>query len=277
MKIGCMITLRKSMDLDAAFEKAASLDLNACQLSCYDIELHTVENAQKVRDASEKYGIEVTALWAGWSGPQEWNFYGGPETLGLVPKAYRFIRMKELMSASDFAELLGVSDIITHVGFLPENPNDPDFMGTVTAIRSIATYMKSKNQYFLFETGQETPVTLLRAIEEIGTNNLGINFDTANLILYGKANPVDALAILGKYVRNTHCKDGLYPTCGNELGKETPVSSGAVDFPAIIAQLKTCGYKGPLIIEREHAGEKQTDDIIHARNVLRSLLSDTAD
>ncbi len=272
MKIGLMIALRHGTDMDNEFKKAADLKLTACQISCYEVELYTKENADKILDASKKYNIEVTALWAGWSGPQAWNFYDGPELLGIVPKAYRFTRLKELFLASDFAELLGISDVVTHVGFLPENPNDPDFIGTVAALRNLVSYMKKKNQYFLFETGQETPITLVRMIEQIGLDNLGVNFDTANLIMYGKANPVDALDVLGKYVRNTHCKDGLFPTTGLELGKEVSVGTGRADFPKIIEKLKALNYNGALIIEREHAGDKQVQDIITARDILTSLL-----
>jgi len=272
MKIGLMISLRHGSDMDEKFRNAAELELSACQVSCYEVELYTKENAERIISAAKKYGISVTALWAGWSGPQEWNFYAGPETLGIVPKAYRFIRMKELLLASDFAELLGVTDIITHVGFLPENPNDPDYTGTVAAIRHLALYMKKKKQYFLFETGQETPTTLVRTIEDVGTDNLGINFDTGNLVMYGKANPVDALDVLGKYVRNVHCKDGVYPVCGKNLGKEVTFGTGKVDFPKIIEKLKAFNYTGPLIIEREHAGDKKIQDIILARDILRSLV-----
>ena len=217
--------------------------------------------------------MEITALWAGWTGPAEWNFYGGPATLGLVPPSYRFQRLKELFQASDFAEMLEVSDVITHVGFLPEYPFDPDFNGVVAALRSLANYMKAKGQNFLFETGQETPVTMLRAIEEIGTENLGVNFDTANLILYGKSNSVDALDVIGKYVRNTHCKDGNYPTCGRELGHEVPLGEGKANFPEIIRKLKELGYSGPLIIEREISGEQQIRDIARARDILKEILS----
>lgn len=273
MKIGIMIGLHKDSDLCDEFGKAVEMELCCCQLSCFDPGLYTLENAVKIKNAAARTGMEITALWAGWSGPQEWNFYGGPQTLGIVPQAYRFQRLKELFLASDFAGRLGVSDVITHVGFLPEDPNNPDFDGTVAALRSLASYMKENGQYFLFETGQETPVTMLRAIEETGTDNLGVNFDTANLILYGKANPADALDIIGRYVRNTHCKDGNYPTCGRQLGKEVRLGDGRADLPAIIAKLKLLGYRGPLTIEREITGEQQIKDIVYAREYLRKLLA----
>ena len=178
------------------------------------------------------------------------------------------------MQASDFAEKIGVDRIITHVGFLPENPDDPNFNGTVAALRHLCTYMKKKGQFFLFETGQETPVTVLRTIQAIGTDNLGINFDTANLILYGKANSLDALDTFGKYVMDTHIKDGLYPTDGMHLGKEVPAGEGKANIPAIVRRLEALGYDGPFTIEREITGEKQVADIINARDMLRGIMAE---
>ena len=136
----------------------------------------------------------------------------------------------------------------------------------------MANYVKANGQYFLFETGQETPVTLLRTIEDIGTDNLGINLDPANLILYGKANPVDALDVFGKYVRDVHAKDGLYPTDGKHLGRETPLGEGKVDFPRLIAKLREVGYDGSLTIEREISGEQQLKDILRGKALLEELI-----
>ncbi len=268
MKLGVLVPFKASTDICAEFQKLKDLQFNCCQLCCWNNALYTRENADAVRAAAEKYGIEVTALWAGWSGPKEWNFTYGPSTLGLVPAAYRGQRLKELHEASDFAQMLGVTDVITHVGFLPENPRDPDFVDTVGALRNLCRAMEAKGQYFLFETGQETPVTMLRTIEAIGTQNLGINFDTANLILYGKANSADAISVFGKYVRNTHIKDGFYPTTGNALGKQVQLGQGVADMPLIMKRLLDMGYDGPWIIEREISGPQQIADIIEGRDML---------
>ncbi len=132
--------------------------------------------------------------------------------------------------------------------------------------------MKSNGQYLLFETGQETPVALRRVIEAVGTGNLGINLDSANLILYGKANPVDALDVFGKFVRGVHAKDGLYPTDGQNLGEEVPIGQGKVDFPALIDRLKELGYSGALTIEREISGPEQIKDILEAKAFLEKLI-----
>lgn len=271
-KIGALLGYGQETDIDQAFAKFQQLGLNCCQLSVWDTGMHTQEKALAARAAADKYGIEITALWAGWSGPGAWNFTEGPQTLGIVPPEYREMRVKELISASDFAEWLGVTDIITHAGFLPENPGDPNYPPVVEALRTIALAYQKKGQWLLFETGQETPVTMLRTIEEIGTGNLGINFDTANLILYGKANSVDALEVFGKYVRNTHFKDGLYPTCGKELGPEVALGDGRANVPGIMKKLKELNYQGPYIIEREISGDQQIADISKAKALIEANL-----
>ena len=144
----------------------------------------------------------------------------------------------------------------------------------LAAIKDLALYIKNNGQYFLFETGQETPTTLLRFIEAIGTGNVGINLDSANLILYGKANPVDALEVIGKYVRGIHAKDGFYPTNGMQLGHEVKVGEGKVNFPVFVQKLKEVGFDGSLTIEREISGEQQRLDIIETKAYLEKLIAE---
>lgn len=160
----------------------------------------------------------------------------------------------------------------THVGFLPETPNTAEYHSLVCAIRTVARRCEANEQYFMFETGQETPITLKRTIQDIGLKNLGINLDTANLILYGKANPIDALTVFGEYVRDTHMKDGKFPTDGKNLGEEVPIGQGEVNFPRLIEKFKEVGYDGPLTIEREILGEDQIKDIIAAKAYLEELI-----
>ena len=247
------------------------MDLQSCQITVWNMDLYTDEMAAAIKAASEETGVTVSTLWAGWSGPKEWNFTFGPTTLGLVPAAYRGTRLADLAKAIPFAKAIGTKNIATHVGFLPTNPKDPDYIGTIGALRDLCRRMEKEGLTFLFETGQETPVTLLRAIEDIGYDNVGINFDTANVILYGMANALDSWNMFGKYVKDVHIKDGVFPTEGQKLGKEVAVGEGLVNFPALIARMREDGYTGYYTIEREISGDQQITDIIKARDLLRSL------
>ena len=271
MKLGTIIIMTPNIDSD--FSKVNALGLEACQLVCWNKDLFTDENAEKVKDASKKYGIEITAFWCGWSGPAVWDFYSGPNTLGIVPQAYRFARCEELKRGSDFAKKCGIKNVVTHAGFIPEIPSSSEYYGVLCAVKELAAYMKANGQNFLFETGQETPVTLKRLIEDTGEDNLGINLDPANLIMYGKANPVDALDVFGKYVMGVHAKDGKYPTDGHNLGCETKIGEGKVDFPSLIKKLKEIGYDGALTIEREISGEEQIKDIKESITYLNNIIN----
>lgn len=255
------------------FEIIARYGVTVTQYCNWNQALWTPEHAAKVKAESAASGVRLAAVWAGYSGPAVWNFIEGPATLGLVPLPYRDQRVAELKKGADFAAWCGAPAIITHCGFIPENPGDPLYAGTVKAIEAVALHCQARGIGFWFETGQETPVTLLRVIQDLGLPNLGINFDTANVILYGKANPVDALDVFGKYVRNLHAKDGVYPTDGRSLGHEVAIGKGKVNFPRVIARLHELGFAGPLVIEREISGPQQAVDIKKSVSYLRRLVS----
>jgi sugar phosphate isomerase/epimerase len=234
------------------------------------------ETADKINVAVGRRKVDITAFWCGWDGPKVWDFYDGQLTLGLVPEAFRYERVKMLQKGIAFADMIHVKDVATHVGYMPENPYDPNYAGVLACLKELVKLCKENGQNFLFETGQETPVTLKRAIQDIekdlGRGNVGINLDPANLIMYGKANPVDALEVFGEYVMGIHGKDGKYPTDGHMLGDEVPLGKGKVNYPAFVAKLKEIGYTGDITIEREISGEEQKKDIIMAKEVLDELL-----
>ena len=144
----------------------------------------------------------------------------------------------------------------------------------VLAIKEVAEYCKKNGQYLLFETGQETPITLKRTIEAVGTGNLGINLDPANLLLYGKGNPCDAVDVFGEYVRNVHGKDGEYPVNPACLGEEKRIGDGRANYPLLIKKLKEKGYDGPITIEREISGEQQIKDILYAKKFLEDIIDE---
>ncbi len=274
MKIGVCLNYSSIEVMEEKLNKLKNEGFDNCQLVSWDTKLWTDENADIINKLFKEKGITISAFWCGWEGPCVWNFYEGQTTLGLVPPQYRQMRINNLCDGADFAKKLGVTDVVTHMGFIPENPNDPEFLPFCDAVRVVAEHCKKNGQYLLFETGQETPVTMLRCFETVGTDNLGVNLDTANVILYGKANPVDALDVFGKYVRNLHAKDGKYPTNGHDLGAETRIGDGKVDFKALFEKLKELNYNAYVTIEREIAGEKQTEDIRYAKTYLEKIITE---
>ncbi len=145
------------------------------------------------------------------------------------------------------------------------------------AIRTVAKHCQGNGQYFLMETGQETPTTMSRVIRDVGMPNLAVGLDTANLILYGKANPVDAVDILGPHVRSIHAKDGKWPTNPSELGEEVLIGKGLVNFKEVFTRLHKVGYAGTVTIERETSGPQQIEDVraekVYLEGILKEVLS----
>lgn len=264
-EIGLLIKLVSQENVEKDLKRVVDLGFKSCQISTYEPSLFCEETADLVKKYCKEFGITVSLLWVGWPGKCVWDFVDGPSTVGLVPLNVRKERCEIMKQGSDFAKLIGVDRIATHLGFIPENMDDPLYGPLIDDLRDVANHCKKNNQYFCFETGQETPVTLLRTIEDIGTDNLGINLDPANLVMYGKGNAVDSLKVFGKYLKGFHIKDGKYPTNGRELGLEVPVGQGDVQMPQLLKAMEELGYTEPYTIEIEldrREGEETLEDAI---------------
>jgi sugar phosphate isomerase/epimerase len=148
------------------------------------------------------------------------------------------------------------------------------YQGTVEAIQTVAQRCHANGQHFLMETGQETPTAMSRALRDVNMPNLGVGLDTANVILYGKANPVDAVDILGPHVRSVHAKDGKWPTDPGKLGEEVMIGKGLVDFKTVFSKLHKLGYTGAITIERETSGPQQVEDVKNEKAYLERILSE---
>ena len=267
LRLGLIIAIGN--DPDSAMAKVRDLGLPSAQI--YIEEFHEGLN-DRLKQALNKYHIEATSVVVGGPGKEVWDFYGGPLTVGVVPRETRAARAAHIKKASDFARQCGIAAVQTHCGFIPENPNDAVYKETVESLRDLAEYCKRNGQNLRYETGQETPITLVRTIQDVGADNQGVNFDLANLILYGKANPVDAVELLAPYIQGIHAKDGLWPTDPKKLGEEVPIGKGKVDFPRIISRLKEIDYRGAVTIEREISGPQQMEDVRAAKTYLETLI-----
>jgi L-ribulose-5-phosphate 3-epimerase len=253
------------------FKRIKDLGFSHCQLSVSE---YSPELARRLRESIEKYQVHPTTLICMGPGNYVWNFTQGPATIGLIPREFREARIKRLHQGIDFCKEVGIPAVHAHFGFIPENPKDSLYVEFIKIMKEIGEYARSKGIDIYFETGQETPVTLLRAITDIGTGNLFINCDLANLVMYGKSNSLDGLKMLSIYVKAFHAKDGKYPTNPYELGKEVPIPEGEVNFPAIVAYLKQINFKGNITIEYELA-EKNYDYIVKTKKYLEKLFSTT--
>jgi len=278
-KIGIILELSRLFELADSEAMAQMIDagLESVQVlvNTRSFSLTSEENTEKLLKKIDGR-LSITSVWGGWSGPAVWNFIDGPATLGLVPEAYRAVRLEDLKKSADFAQRLGVHDLATHVGFVPEQPVYQGYRELVSAVRYIAQYCAQKDLYFNFETGQETPVTLMRLFDDVGMDNLGVNLDPANLILYGRGNPIDAIDIYNGKIRGVHVKDGDYPKGDfSKLGVQKVVGTGSVNFPVFLPKLLKSGYTGDLYIEHEISGYAEDDrnaDIIKTIAYIKKLM-----
>ena len=122
MKIGTCVSLKTMDEIEPKFERLHRHGFTSCQLVSWYPAVWTDENVEILKQLLQKYNIEVSAFWCGWEGPRAWNLYEGQVTLGLVPPEYRQMRIKNLCDGADFARKLGITDVVTHMGFIPENP-----------------------------------------------------------------------------------------------------------------------------------------------------------
>lgn len=273
MAVGLLVSPHGSPE--ATIKRVHDMGFSNCFLSLDGyIDKFTSDAAKEIGDLLAKYDVVATTVEVVGPAPLVWDFEHGPSTIGLVPPKYRTARIDALKQVSDFAKRLGIGQVQTHCGFIPENPGDPLYPGAVDAIRTVAQHCQGNGQNFLMETGQETPTTMSRAIRDVNMPNLGVGLDTANLILYGKANPVDAVDIIGPHVRSVHAKDGKWPTDPSKLGEEVLIGQGLVDFKTVFTKLHKLGYTGAITIERETSGPQQIADVKNEKTYLERILSE---
>lgn len=231
----------------------------AHELGVHTVHLHSPSrasrSAEKVSEFSQRlaqHDIRVTCVFCGFDGESYADIPTVGRTIGLVPAETRAARLAEAIEIADFARALGVDAVGLHIGVVPHEPSDPQYAGVVDAARSLSDHCAGLGQSVHLETGQEPADVLERFLRDLHRDNVFINFDPANMILYGVGEPLPALERLGPFVRSVHCKDALWSDRpGETWGQEVPLGQGAVDIAAYLATLDRIGYEGPLTIERE--------------------------
>jgi len=253
----------------------------AHELGVPTVQLHTPHRANRTKEKADQFlarlaelGIRISVVFAGFEGESYADIPTVSRTVGLVPPETRAERLKELKEIADFAKLLGVGAVGLHIGFVPHDKADPLYGQVVAVAREICDYCKNNGQNVHLETGQEPADTLVEFLGEVGRDNLFVNFDPANMILYGCGEPIAALKKVGRYVRSVHCKDATWSAKpGVEWGCEVPLGEGAVGFENFLRTLNEIGYAGPLTIEREIPQEpdRQKEQIGRGIRLLNEL------
>lgn len=262
--------------LGVKLEVAHELGVPTIQLHAPQRPARTAASAQRFLSRLEELGIRVSVVFAGFEGESYADIPTCQRTVGLVPPASRAARVRELKEIADFARLLGVDAVGLHLGFIPHDPADPLRAEVVRVTQEVCDYCAAIGQRLHLETGQETAETLLAFMADVERENLFVNFDPANMILYGSGEPLEALQRVGPFVRSVHCKDAQWAQRpGAEWGREVPLGEGDVNMEQFLITLHQIGYQGPLTIEREIPQDplRQKEEIGRGIRLLEKLMA----
>ncbi len=262
-------------ELDRRLATAKKLNIKTAQILAPPAELRSAEGVAELKSKFQSADVTISVVFCGFAGESYADIPTVKQTVGLVPKETRSERLQEAKNISDFAAAMEVPVIGLHVGFVPEDEADPEYEQLVTVARQLCDYAALNNQRVHLETGQETAPMLLSFLQHVGRDNLAVNFDPANMILYGSGEPIPALKLVGAHVKSVHCKDAKWAANpGQEWGEEVPLGNGDVNMPLFLQTLHDIDYNGPLTIEREISGEEQARDIEKGLNLLNRLVEE---
>ena len=226
------------------------------------------------KQALDREAFALVTVFAAYNGESYADKPAVERTVGFIPPATREERERRTYAVSDFAARLGVWSIACHIGFVPEDPADADYLAVREMVRRVCDYAARHQQVFALETGQEPAEVLLRFIRDVGRPNLRINFDPANMILYGTGDPIEALRTLAPHVVSVHCKDADWPPkdVPGALGTERPLGSGSVGIERFVGTLRDVGFRSSLNVEREvESQQERLSDIRKAVQLLHRL------
>lgn len=262
--------------LGVHLEVAQELNIPTVHLHSPHGPSRTAQTAEQFLSRCQDAGITVTAVFGGFDGESYADIPTTAHTVGLVPEETRAARLQEMKEISDFAKLLGCDTVALHIGFVPPDRTSSGYQGIVDVTRDLLDHVAANGQQLNLETGQETAEHLLDFIKDVGRDNLFINFDPANMILYGTGDPIEALRQVGHLVKSIHCKDARWAAPdqrGKSWGTEVALGEGDVGIETYLRTLKQLGYTGPLTIERELASDRdrQKADISQAVGLLSEL------
>ncbi|QDU98060.1 sugar phosphate isomerase/epimerase family protein [Lignipirellula cremea] len=253
----------------------------AQELGVPTIQLHAPAKASRSDAKAAEFlkkiadmGLTLTCVFGGFEGETYGEMSLVEKTVGLVPPEFRYARTQEMMEIADFAKKLQCDAVALHLGYIPEDGDNGLYDEVIAVTREVCDHCKTNGQTLHLETGQETADGLLKFIHDSGCDNLFVNFDPANMIIYGTGEPIEALGKVGQYVRSVHCKDGVWSDApGKTFGREVPLGEGDVGMENYLRKLEEIGYTGPLTIEREIPQEpaRQKAEIGHAVNLLNDL------
>jgi sugar phosphate isomerase/epimerase len=248
------------------------LGLNHVQLALGQLALMDDKQKHQELGILRESGMQFTAGMIGFPGEDYSTIASIKKTGGFVSAEEFPLRRRLTLAAGQIANEMGMKIITAHAGFVPPS-NDPNYAGMIQRLETIANDLAQLGLTLTMETGQESAPELLQFFNDLNATNVKINFDPANMILYGAGDPIEAIGILGRQIAHVHVKDAVISKQpGIAWGTEVPFGTGQVPPKPFLRALKDAGYTGPLAIERE-AGETRMQDIASAIETLKAAAS----
>lgn len=252
-------------------ERVRATGLTAIQLALTPIaEQQPGWDERETIDALKSAGITVLSGMLATIGEDYSTLDTIRETGGVRPDKHWAANLARATKVADLAHRMGLKLVTFHAGFLPHDRKDPLYPVMIDRLRQIGDAFASRGVAVAFETGQEAAPTLVEVMRELDTGSMGVNFDPANMILYGMGDPIESLKLLAPWVKQVHVKDAIPTKTPGTWGNEVAVGTGAVDWKAFFAFIKQSLPTVDAVMERE-AGEKRIDDIKTAAAHVRSL------
>lgn len=256
---------------DDLFTKLAATGLTRVQIALDPIRSNEGGGWADFGARASKRGLTLVSGMIGTVGEDYTTLESIRRTGGVVPDATWPQTWKNIQADAEVASTLGLGLVSFHAGFLPHEESDPTYAKLQGRLRQVADLFASRKMQIAFETGQEEAPALAAFLKKLDRQNVGVNFDPANMILYDKGDPVAALRTLGPWLRQCHLKDAVRTKKPGEWGEEVRLGTGEVDWKAFFQALDAVGFKGNLCIERE-AGKERVADIRAAREYVQKLL-----
>ncbi len=193
-------------------------------------------------------------------------------TGGIVPDETWEENLRRIRESARVAQELRLPLVTFHAGFMPHDRASAAYTILKDRLRSVAAVFAERNIALGLETGQETAEELADFLTDLGCDNVGVNFDPANMILYDKGDPLRALERLAPFLSQCHIKDARRTKVPGTWGDEVPVGQGEVDWAAFFGVLRRLGFAGDCCVERE-AGNQRVRDVETAREYLAKILA----
>ena len=263
-----------SWSLQPETPEALIAQLREIGLSRVQLALDPLRDSPEIWDKTPELfaaaGIEIASGMFGTIGEDYSTLETIKETGGVLPDKHWESNWVGIKKIAEIANELNLKLVTFHAGFLPHEELDPNFKKLMSRIEQIADLFSEKDIDLGFETGQETADTLKLFLDQLNRPSVGVNFDPANMILYAKGDPIEALNTLSPFLKQCHIKDATTTKQSGTWGEEVTVGTGEVDWLAFFESLQVLGFKGDCCIERE-AGDQRIIDIKTASEFIVNL------